>query len=808
MNRRNFVGVLTGGLVAIENIQLATGQTLYNQKEVIGEIKSGDGWLRIIEKIPNEFQIITGHRNKTIAVYDKPVGICWYRNNGNLPDGERRVAWNKVVRVNEGNILWHLYGTIEDTDGSKWEAATAVKKDETGFRLITTFTRHGKPRAASVRVHTQFTAKTSDSYTLYPGAIYNGNKADVVVPRHYCPMLTNLEVSSRESKVKRRLISDIPRLDASTWYTAHLWGYQSASASVSVFDKKAKTGIHLGYARKENNRVTGVIHTADPVTNFHQVTIENPCVRHRRFQNCTWVSSPDRPYMFNDGETAIIELRLMPVSENDIPSFITSWCNERELRRKGLAPGQNGTKPQTPDVMPRSHATSLAINWNDQHLWEEEKGYYRTIHHNENHPRELILGWGSGTMTMWPMFLYGTTQIKNRIRSMTRFIIDHAQAPGGLYYGVMMKDGKWITADGNLDFFWAMNGMTARRTTDTVFYGMHLADALRKENGEGDLLLATKLDESLYKACEALQRVWIREGNIPFLLNPSTEKTVWPGAFGGARAIGCLVNAYKRFKQIDFLNTAEVIAKSYVRDGLYSGETWGGPSDIMQGIADNESLTALAEGLTLLYAVTKKIKHLLWAKQAADLLATWVLDEMIEYPAKSVLGKNGVQPFGALIANTQNAWGTPGLCVNSGKFLLDLYEFTGEERFMNLLSDIVRLPLQMMVRPGQNWGDLEPGQMTECTSFNDVQGEFGEAYVNAATWPVNAMLLGEVELPSVYVDGNKIWRLDHIGASLDANGNLTLQNTTAFDATVKFQKRGAATTSIHLQNGETKKLSI
>ncbi|MHA4846711.1 hypothetical protein ACX0G7_21275 [Flavitalea antarctica] len=806
INRRHFVASMTGGMLALK-ARSQSNQFFLKPEEIVSELKDGEGWLRLVQKDKNKFEIHGGYKEQTTVLYREPLGVRWYRNNGNNPDGERRVAWTKADKVEKGDILWTLYATIDDTQSGTWEAISHVKKDAGGYRLTTEITRRGPARSASVRVHTFFTAPPAQAFTLIPGVVYNGNKADAIVPRGYCPMITDYEVKTREAGSNRRVIADLPRQDASTWYTVHLWGYQAASASVSVFEPNKKAGTHLGYARKEKSRVLGVIHTADPVTNFHEVTIENPCVRERRFRNCTWVSSPDRPYEFKDGESAVVELRLMPVGAPDIPSFVSTWTGERSLRRKGLAPGQDGKVVSTADLVPRSYASELAINWNNTSLWEENKGYYRTVHHTENHPRELILGWGSGTMMMLPMFINGDAEIKNRIRTMTRFYIEHAQAPGGLFYGVRMKDGKWITADGNLDFFWAMNSLTPRRTTDTVFYGLSLADTLRNENGTGDKALADQLDRSLEKACEALARVWKKEGNIPFLLNPHTEKTVWSGAFGGARAISCLALGSKRFNRPDFLQTAKDIAFKYVADGLMKGETWGGPTDTLQGTADNESMTAMAEGLTLLYSITKQQQFLKWASQMSDLLATWVLDERIDFPADSVLGKNGIQPFGAMIANTQNAWGTPGMCVNSGRFLLDLYEFTGERRFMDLLSDIVRVPLQMMVRPGIKWGNLEPGQMTECASFNDVPDEFGHAYLNSATWPVNSMLLGNIELPSIYIDGEHIWRLDHLQAELNDKGNLVIINPTEYPANALLRWRNGKTKSVALPPKESRLIS-
>lgn len=770
----------------------------------LAELRNNQQWIRLYSPAANVYEICTGYGTDTTAILREPVGVRWYQNNGNLPDGERSGVWQKADLSAKDNALWTLYGTITDPNGGTWETETHVKNDIEGFRLTTTFTRRGTPVAASVRVYTTFTAPPVKSFTLIPGSIYNGNRADVVVPRRYCPLLTNFEIQNREKGTKRRLISDIPRQDASTWWTVHLLGYQSASASVSAFNPASYTGIHLGFARTNGNRVTGVIHTTDPDIQLNQVVVENPCVRNLRYRNCGWERSPDKPHVFNNGDTAIIDLRLASVTAPDVPSFVTGWTNERSFRRLGLAPGGLGSLPVTPDLIPRSYASTLAIDWKDRNLWSE-KGYYKTIKGSDKHPREIILGWGSGTMDMWPMFAIGNKEVKDRIRATIRFLLNEAQAPGGLYYGVKMDNGTWTSADSNLDYLWAMNAITPRRTTDMVLYGFDLLNALRVENGEGDSALAIQYEASLRRACDALVRVWKTEGEIPFLLNPQTETSVWKGGHAGARAIGCLVRASELWNDSEYLAIATEIARYSVETGLARGETWGGPSDIMQGIADNESLTALAEGLTMLHGVTDNSEHLKWATQAADLLATWMLDEPIFYPAESVLGRNNVQPFGALIANTQNCWGTPGLCVNGGRFLLHLYERTGQTRFMDMLSDIVRVPLQMMMCPGQDWGGiLEPGQMTECASFSDVCSELGDAYVSAATWPVNNMLVSEMELPSIYVDGSNVWRLDHLTASVDENRTLAIGNPTAYPAAVKVLWREGAKVSIDLASGETK----
>ena len=775
------------------------------------ELRAGSAWLRLHPFADGALALHAGHGATTVATLTRPLGVRWYRGNTHLPDGERAAAWTRLETTDDPARPWLLHGRVTDRLGA-WEVVTAVRvdADARGFRLASTFTRRGPALAASVRVHVDFAAPPARAFDLVPGSIYHGNRADVVVPRSYCPLLTWHEAATRELPTHRRLIADIPRLDASTWWSAHLWGHQPASATVCVFDPAERVGAHLGFARAERARVLGLLLTADPDTGFHRATVENPCVRERRFRPCRWESAKDPQTTFADGDTALVELRLVPVAAPDIPAFVTSWQPERALRRAGLAPGGSGRPATTPDLMPRSHAAALALAWNDENLWNAAERFYQTCSAKEDSPRKYIHGWGSGTMTLLAMFRLGSPALRERVRATVDFLLREGQAPGGLFYGARMADGSWTSADGDLDSLWAMNSLTPRRTTDTVYFGLDLVDALRATGDAADSALADRFESALRRAIDALVRVLRRDGNLPFLLDPHTEKTVWPGGFGGARAIGCLVRSAARWSLPEHLELARALAAKYVREGLARGETWGGPADVMQGTADNESLTALADGLVELHAATGDPAHLAAAVHAADLLATWALDEEVVFPPDSLLGRHGIQPFGAMVASTQNCWGTPGLCVNSGRFLLSLYERTGEPRFLDFLSDIVRVPLQMMVREGQDWGrQLEPGQMTECASFNDVPHDFGGAYALPATWPVNAMLLGELDLPSIYIDAaaRRLWRFDHLAAELSPDGAVHLANPTAYPARARVRWREGRAKVVDLSPGATATLT-
>jgi hypothetical protein len=168
---------------------------------------------------------------------------------------------------------------------------------------------------------------------------------------------------------------------------------------------------------------------------------------------------------------------------------------------------------------------------------------------------------------------------------------------------------------------------------------------------------------------------------------------------------------------------------------------------------DSESNYALLAGLMKLHDATGEARYLAWARQTADLFCTWVLAYDARLPADSPLGRLGVQARGAVFANIQNQHGAPGICTASGVALLELYEATGEERYLRTLEDIVTCAPRMIVRPGQEWiwKKMPPGCVSERLMTMDGMEPCGETQA-MSTWAEIAMLHMIRELPPHYRD--------------------------------------------------------
>ncbi|MFM8764898.1 MAG: hypothetical protein ACKOEZ_08715, partial [Spartobacteria bacterium] len=80
-------------------------------------------------------------------------------------------------------------------------------------------------------------------------------------------------------------------------------------------------------------------------------------------------------------------------------------------------------------------------------------------------------------------------------------------------------------------------------------------------------------------------------------------------------------------------------------------------------------------------------------------------------------------------------------------------------------------------------------------------------YICEAGWVLTAFLQQTVELPSVYVDGEKAWCLDHLQVAME-NGVLAVTNPTSYDAAATIRVRGGSIHQMQLPPGGTSSLTL
>ncbi len=346
-----------------------------------------------------------------------------------------------------------------------------------------------------------------------------------------------------------------------------------------------------------------------------------------------------------------------------------------------------------------------------------------------------------------------------------------------------------------------------RFTTDTIRWGLKLLPLLTDQDGAAEL--RPLLEKSFERAMDALQTVWRRDHDLGYIIDPVSTRILWHGATAGTQAIGNLALGSQRFKRADFLATARDMADHYYRQRILVGETNGGWGDILNSL-DSTSCTDLLDSLVILYEVTRDEMHLDYARQAADLLATWVLAYNVPYPQGRMLARLDIHPLGAITASIQNLVGTPGLSVDSGSCLLRLYEHTGDGFYLELLFDILRVCPQMVVREAGAWGKLPVGSATECLNFSDQLADRGEAYLLDGGWVQEAMMAAYIEVPGVYVEPEhrRVTVIDHVEARLEGGKQVTVTNPTDYPASVKVRIRGQTDRVIQVPPHETRRVQF
>lgn len=562
------------------------------------------------------------------------------------------------------------------------------------------------------------------SYVIAPGALYNGNRF-VVSPQPYCPYLLTEGVSPDGPIV----MTDVPRLSADTGYRVELAANALTIPAVGVYDPAKRLGFLIGLEVYGQWGVSGVnLQTLpdEPV----RVELCLPVMRRRRYRFCDWIDADECGMDMIAGRPVHCRFRLIPVKDSAIPAFISRLAEYGQAAR-----GREERRP----IMSFAAAAELIESKLDAHNWRESLGYYKTGLGNA--PQEMLqTGWVGGGVTFHALALSTNLERRRRAIRMMDFICRGGLSPSGYFHG--LHDGeRWRS------FGVKRPGCRAysliRRSLECTRDVIKTLVLLKARNET----IETVWEHAARSNLDAMVDTTTRFGHLGYTVDRDTGDVLWGDSCCGAFGIEPLVRGAAWFKKPRYLETATRLAEYYVAHFLEHGFTCGGVGDSLMAV-DSESSYALLAGLVHLHAATGDTQHLVWARQAADLFATWVLCYDAKLPSGSPLGKLGIQPRGAVFANIQNSHGAPGICTASGRELFTLYKATGEESYLRLLEDIAQCIPQMIVRPGQEevWGALPPGSISERLMTMDGMERCGHT-TQLSTWSEIAMLLTAGELP-------------------------------------------------------------
>lgn len=566
------------------------------------------------------------------------------------------------------------------------------------------------------------------SYVIAPGALYNGNRF-IVSPQPYCPYLLTEGVSPDGPIV----MADVPRLTADMCYRVELAANALSIPAVGVYDPAKRRGFIIGLEVYGEWGVSGVnLQTlpGEPV----RVELCLPVMRRRRYRFCDWIETDEHGMDLAPGRSIQFRARIIAVKTDSIPGFISRLAEYGQAAR--------GAESRR-SIMSFAEAAELIESKLDAYNWNERNGYYQS--QMDDSGWILQTGWCGGGLTFHVMAQSANPERRRRALRMLDVICRGALSPSGYFHG--LHDGeRWRS------FGVKRPGCRAfsliRRSLECTRDVLKTLVLLKARNGT----IETVWEHAAKSNLDAMVDTTTRYGHLGYTVDRDNGDVLWGDSCCGAFGIEPLVRGAAWFNEPRYLQTAIKLAEYYVTHFLAKGYTCGGVGDALMAV-DSESSYALLAGLVHLHAATADPQHLVWARQAADLFATWVLCYDAKLPSGSLLGKLGIQPRGAVFANIQNQHGAPGICTASGVELLRLYEITGEIRYLHLLEDIAQCIPQMIVRAGQEeiWGNQPSGCISERMMTLDGLEPWGFTGP-MSTWAEITMLLTVRELPPVYTN--------------------------------------------------------
>lgn len=673
--------------------------------------------------------------------------------------------------INVGNAQWRLMLQQTPVPG----------KNALDLTLRATLAKGSSPQT-SLSLDVMVAKWSTANYVLMPGAAYNGNRFQ---SRRiaYSPKLLDPKDIGPD---KPTIISDVPRLevgagpsriyDRSGSMSVPSMGYHSPSGQYN-FWLLTHQGNRLGdygYDIEENRSRTQA-----------RLSVCSPVVRelHKyRITDNRWPSD-DRGHDFKEGDTLTIKARIYLQEGKILQSLFGQYMTLRqdlypELQGKEGTAGLATTLPMAAAFKVQEHKFNT-LNWQPQH------GYY-AIGKRENFLMDWQIGWTGGMIINLPLLYAGADSSVQRVVRQLDWLFPNGISPSGYFYDSGEKGTVWLMGDVRKPT--SKQWHLVRKGGDGLYYVMRHLQVMRKRS----MPLKDHWQQGARTVANAFVRTWRKHGQWGQFVDSQTGDVTVGGSASGAIVPAALLLAYEHFGDTSYLNVAKEAAAHYYKTATLPALTTGGPGDALQN-PDSESAYALIESYMALYEYTGESQYLTWAEMAAEQFSTWVAAYNYKFPAQSLFGRTGIKSLGAVLANTQNKHGAPGICTFSGQALLKLTLATGKPLYANLLRDIAHNMTQYLGHPDKPIDKVLDGFMCERVSMTDWLEGIGEITYQT-TWAESSLTLSYTELPGLLIDPaqRRYWAFDNVEVQSTTKGKswqLTLSNPTRSPLKLRMMKQ-------------------
>lgn len=591
-----------------------------------------------------------------------------------------------------------------------------------------------------------------------PAALYNGNRFKSI-SMGYPPYIINESDKHANMPIT---VSNIPRLNLSGISEIELLTSNCTTPMLGFYNPKLKRGFILLTDPETNVGESGFYIQENLEKGEILLRVMAPGVRKQRYVMCGFTPSNDKGIDMGEGDNIQIRLKLWDFPAKDLAVFYDKCFSIRKsLSGDNIYINRNSF----------SHTAQTILAHHDKEKWYEDSnmGYICNKPKSDIPFGHIQMAWSGIPVYALPQVISPTPKrIQRVIKSMDA--ISKMQGKSGLFYA-MSKKGI-LFGDNLHDIKKDSSISLIRRTGLTLYTGLQIREILRKRK-EIDKQILSSWDTMFQKAADGLVNLWMQYGEFGQFIDVETGKPDIYNSTAGAINIGALARAYSIYKTPTYLQVAEEAANYYYNHFLMNGYMGGGPVEILQ-CPDSESAAEYVESLLTLYEITGKNTWLEKGRIAAAFFSSWVVSYDYNFPQESDLGRISAKATGSVWASVQNEHSAPGIYILSGDFLFKLYRATGDERYAELLKDIVHNVVQYVNMPNNPIiPDGVWGAVSERVNLSDWEGKHGIGMVvkgdTNMAWETVA-LLSILQNPGIYVqtDTQKLLVLDHVEAKIKA----------------------------------------
>ena len=349
-----------------------------------------------------------------------------------------------------------------------------------------------------------------------------------------------------------------------------------------------------------------------------------------------------------------------------------------------------------------------------------------------------LIGWCSGSMSALPLLKCGGRYREFAV-SYLDFLSSNGNSPSGVKYPVY--DGNvWLTKE-HPDYKSTLYAH-CRLYSDYIYY---LGRAIRfeKENG----FTHEKWEEDFLNGINIILKIWEKEKDFGTYWDIDKEDVLVDAKLSGAGVFPLLAlgEGIFHFPHNEKLKAAfKEACNIYYNRCVVTGRCNAGPADIKLA-DDSESIAALTNSLLIQYKLFPNETNLNALVDSAKLFSTWVMHYVPPFPIGSPF--ENINVCGGVLANVQNRHIGPGICTNSAKFLYEIGEITGDERWKKLYSLIKTAAINCAAMYDGEFYDITPdkpfykGMLSEQINVSDALNLSGVSWRVSACWPATFVLL-------------------------------------------------------------------